>query len=73
MKVVDGTEDLMIITEHGILIRMAIEDISTFGRNTQGVRLIRLDTDETVATVSKVVREPEEDEEMSELEEELEE
>lgn len=69
MKVVDGTEDLMIITEHGILIRMAIEDISTFGRNTQGVRLIRLDTDETVATVSKVVREPEEDEEMSELEE----
>ena len=69
MKVVDGTEDLMIITEHGILIRMAIEDISTFGRNTQGVRHIRLDTDETVATVSKVVREPEEDEEMSELEE----
>ena len=73
MKVVDGTEDLMIITEHGILIRMAIEDISIFGRNTQGVRLIRLDTNETVATVSKVVREPEEDEEMNEFEEELEE
>lgn len=70
MKVVDGTEDLMIITEHGILIRMAIEDISIFGRNTQGVRLIRLDADETVATVSKVVREEEED--TSELEEEFE-
>ncbi|MFD1928383.1 DNA gyrase subunit A [Sporosarcina siberiensis] len=57
MKAVDGTEDLMLITIHGILIRMAIEDISVIGRSTQGVRLIRLGEDELVATVAKVLKE----------------
>lgn len=63
MKTVDGTEDLMLITIHGILIRMDIEDISVIGRSTQGVRLIRLGEDELVATVAKVEKEDEEDEE----------
>ena len=61
MKTVDGTEDLMLITINGILIRMDIHDISLIGRSTQGVRLIRLGEDELVATVAKV--EKEEDEE----------
>ena len=61
MKTVDGTEDLMLITIHGILIRMDIEDISIIGRSTQGVRLIRLGEDELVATVAKVEKEDEEE------------
>ena len=61
MKAVDGSEDLMLITIHGILIRMDVNDISIIGRSTQGVRLIRLGEDELVATVAKV--EKEEDEE----------
>ncbi|WP_203248264.1 DNA gyrase subunit A [Sporosarcina beigongshangi] len=63
MKTVDGTEDLMLITIHGILIRMDIEDISVIGRSTQGVRLIRLGEDELVATVAKVEKEEEIEEE----------
>lgn len=61
MKVVDGTEDLMLITINGILIRMDIEDISVIGRSTQGVRLIRLADEEYVATVAKVEKEDEEE------------
>lgn len=57
MKAVDGTEDLMLITINGILIRMDIDDISIIGRSTQGVRLIRLGDDELVATVAKVEKE----------------
>ena len=57
MKAVDGTEDLMLITINGILIRMDISDISVIGRSTQGVRLIRLGDDELVATVAKVEKE----------------
>jgi DNA gyrase subunit A len=66
MKTVDGTEDLMLITIHGILIRMDIDDISVIGRSTQGVRLIRLGEDELVATVAKVVKEEDDDEDENE-------
>lgn len=65
MKAVTGEEDIMLITTGGVLIRMAIGDISTMGRNTQGVRLIRLDEnlDEFVATVAKVEKEEDKPEE----------
>ena len=63
MKAVDGTEDLMLITINGVLIRMDIDDISVIGRSTQGVRLIRLGEGEIVATVAKVEKEEDEDEE----------
>lgn len=69
MKSVDGTEDLMLITLHGILIRMDIDGISRIGRSTQGVRLIRLGDEELVATVAKVEKESLED--IDEDEEEL--
>ena len=42
VKTVDGSEDIMLITINGMLIRMDINDISIIGRSTQGVRLIRL-------------------------------
>ncbi|UJF26945.1 DNA gyrase subunit A [Planococcus sp. 107-1] len=65
VRTVNGTEDIMLITINGILIRMDVNDISTTGRSTQGVRLIRLSEDETVATVAKVKKDidlPEESE-----------
>ncbi|MEQ6355554.1 DNA gyrase subunit A [Lysinibacillus sp. M3] len=61
VKTVDGSEDLMLITINGMLIRMDVNDISLIGRSTQGVRLIRLGDDELVATVAKVEKEEEEE------------
>jgi DNA gyrase subunit A len=61
-EVVDGDE-LMIITRHGQLIRMPVKGISVIGRNTQGVRLVNLETPEgellpdKVAGVTRVVSE----------------
>lgn len=60
MEVVDG-DDLMIITGKGILIRQHVDSISSIGRNTQGVRLIRLNENDYVSDVAKVV--PQEEEE----------
>ncbi|UXR69609.1 DNA gyrase subunit A [Staphylococcus sp. IVB6246] len=60
---VEGNEDVMVVTDHGVIIRMEVEDISVNGRNTQGVRLIRLDEDQFVSTVAKVKQEPEDLEE----------
>ncbi|GAB2536904.1 DNA gyrase subunit A [Gracilibacillus alcaliphilus] len=59
VKVVTDEEDIMIMTVSGVLIRMQVEGISITGRNTQGVRLIRLQEDEKVATVAKVDSEEE--------------
>ncbi len=68
VRTVSGTEDIMLITINGVLIRMDVNDISTTGRSTQGVRLIRLSEDEIVATVAKVKKDidlPETDEDGS--------
>jgi DNA gyrase subunit A len=54
LKVVDARNDLMLVTSAGIIIRLSIKDISSMGRNTQGVKLIRLGEQEEVATVAKV-------------------
>ena len=43
LKLVSDSEDLMIITSSGTIIRVAVEDISVFGRDTQGVRVMRID------------------------------
>ena len=62
VKTVTGEEDLMLMTASGVMIRIAVGDISVMGRNTQGVKLIRLDEDgeqEYVATVAKVPKEEE--------------
>ncbi|WP_163527928.1 DNA gyrase subunit A [Halobacillus ihumii] len=67
----DDEEDVMIITASGVLIRMPVESISETGRNTQGVRLIRLQDHEEVATVARVESEKAEEELIEEaLEEE---
>ncbi|MFJ7650324.1 DNA gyrase subunit A [Lysinibacillus sp. NPDC097279] len=70
VKTVDGSEDLMLITINGMLIRMDVNDISLIGRSTQGVRLIRLGDDELVATVAKVEKEDEDVTDENEIENE---
>ena len=60
LKIVDEDEDLMIISNNGTIIRMHVSDISMIGRNTQGVRVMRL-KDSEVATVAVAPREEEED------------
>jgi len=53
-EVVD-TDDLMIITEKGVLIRLPVAMIRAISRNTQGVRLIRLDEGDLISAVTRVV------------------
>jgi len=52
---VNDTEQLMLITEQGKIIRIKVEDISVIGRNTQGVRLINLSEGEKVVGVAKLM------------------
>ena len=59
----DNSEDLMIITKNGITIRMAISDIREAGRDTQGVRLIRIGDKDEIAAVTKVAESEDEKEE----------
>ena len=56
---VDGTEDILVMTDSGVMIRFNIQSVSQTGRATLGVRLIRVDDDAKVATMAKV--EPESD------------
>lgn len=57
---VDGDEDIMVVTDGGVIIRFSINDVSVTGRSTQGVRLMRLDDSHDVATVA-VVKDVEKD------------
>ena len=66
VKIANGDEDLMLITIQGVLIRIPVKDISITGRNTQGVRLIRLQGEEEVATVAKIAGEETMEEENTE-------
>ena len=66
MKVIDGLEDIMLITNKGMLIRMDVNDVSVIGRSTQGVRLIRLSGDEHVATVATIDKDEQEETEQEE-------
>ena len=54
-------KDIMIITSAGVMIRQATSAIRTIGRNTQGVRLIRLDDGAIISSVTKVVKDDEEE------------
>jgi DNA gyrase subunit A len=54
-------DELMIITEKGVAIRQPVTDIRSISRNTQGVRLIKLDPDDRVVAVAKVEEKDEED------------
>lgn len=60
VAIVDDTDDIMLIENGGVLIRMAAADINIYGRDTQGVILMRLEAGSRVISVDRVDREPEE-------------
>jgi DNA gyrase subunit A len=59
LRLVSDDDDLMLITDGGKLIRMPVDGIPTIGRNTQGVRLIRLETDEKVVAMERMAEKEE--------------
>ena len=60
VAIVDDADDIMLIENGGVLIRMAAADINVYGRDTQGVILMRLESGSRVISVDRVDREPEE-------------
>ena len=62
MEVVDRDE-LVIISTQGMVIRQSVKDLRVMGRNTQGVRVIRLNENDSIADIARVV--PDEDEEIN--------
>jgi len=60
-KIVDGHEDLIIMTNIGVIIRMSLEQVSSTGRVAQGVKLINLKDDQKVSTIAIIDKEDEEE------------
>lgn len=60
IKVVTADEDLMVMTEKGMMVRIRCSQIRAVGRNTQGVRLVRLEEGDKIASVAPVVSEDKE-------------
>ncbi len=65
LDVID-TDDLMIITNKGVMIRQSVEHIRIIGRNTQGVKLLRLDDGTQISSITKVMEKEEENNEKEE-------
>ena len=68
---VSDSDELMIITHDGMIIRQAVREISTIGRNTQGVRLINLTKGDKVRDITCVPPEETDDEALDKEVEEL--
>jgi DNA gyrase subunit A len=60
IKEVLDSDELMLVTKNGVINRQSVGSISIIGRNTQGVRLIRLDEGDKVVDVARVVSESDE-------------
>ena len=67
VAIVDDADDIMLIENGGVLIRMAAADINVYGRDTQGVILMRLESGSRVISVDRVDRELEEPAENEEV------
>ena len=61
LTTVKGDEDIMLVTDKGVIIRFGIETVSQTGRAAVGVHLIRMDDDSKVATMTKVAKEDQTD------------
>ena len=70
LKTVQPKDDLMMITAHGIIIRTGLDQIRSIGRNTQGVRLIKLKPGDKLVAAEKIEYEEEEQKEKSNNKEE---
>jgi DNA gyrase subunit A len=66
VKEVLDEDELMLVTAKGVINRQSVRSISVIGRNTQGVRLVRLDDGDKVVDVARVVSESEEAVELAE-------
>ena len=66
IAVIAETDDLMVITSDGIIIRMSTDEISEFGRVTQGVKVMRTSDDVKVVSIAKAEKEEETQEEIKE-------
>lgn len=73
MKAVTDDDDIMLITSDGVVIRLHSAEISTYGRQTQGVRLMRLDDGVQVVSVARTEHEEESEEDLAALEDNAEE
>ena len=51
---VEDSNELMIINKSGIMIRTSVADLRVMGRNTQGVRLIRLNEDDAISSIARI-------------------
>ncbi|WP_019206258.1 DNA gyrase subunit A [Limosilactobacillus ingluviei] len=60
LTTVDGDEDIMLVTDKGVIIRFGAETVSTTGRSAMGVRLIKMAADSKVATMATVAKETDE-------------
>ena len=56
MEVVDS-DDLIVITDSGVLMRQPVKDIRAIGRVTQGVRLVKLDDGTNISSITRVISE----------------
>ena len=52
MRAVEGNEDILITTNKGVIIRTSLSQVKVAGRNTQGVKIIRLDEDQTISSIA---------------------
>ena len=59
LKEVILADELMMITRHGVIIRLPVDGIRVIGRNTQGVKVMNLDAGDAVVGVARVVKEDE--------------
>jgi DNA gyrase subunit A len=60
-RLVDDEHEVMLVTDHGQIIRVPVEDVSVYGRNTQGVTVMETADDEKVVSMARL-EEPEEEE-----------
>ncbi|MHB9155920.1 MAG: DNA gyrase subunit A [Endomicrobiales bacterium] len=61
IKKANNDDELMLMTEKGITIRLPVKDVSIIGRNSQGVRLVRLEENDKLAAIATVVKEESEE------------
>ena len=69
-KIVNGEEDLMIITDSGMIIRLPLSQVSSTGRVAQGVKLINLKDNQKVSTIAIIEHEEEKDENVANIKDE---
>jgi len=62
LKIVNDQDELMVITQKGMIVRLSVKDIRSTGRSAQGVHIIKLDSGDTVSSIAHVIPEEKEEE-----------